>query len=85
MKTEIYNNRENDSTAWITVTRDENCLTLEYRTQWQGGHDVTIVYDLKDEVKLIEALNHPLFSIDCITEAGWGPEPIKTTIHEEVI
>lgn len=84
MKTEIYNNRENGSTAWITVARGNKYLTLKYRTMWQGSHDITIKYDLADEAELLETINHPHFSIDCITEAGWGPKPIKTTIHEAV-
>lgn len=82
MSTIIFSNRDNDSREWITASEGRKFITLKFQSCYTGRHDVTIVYDIADKQTLIETLNNPMCNIDALTEFGWGPKPIKTTVHE---
>lgn len=81
MKNEIFNNRENGSWSWITVSKGRKYITLKYSTSVQGDRDVTIIYPLELEQEILDCLKSvPAYGIlELIECIGNAPVPVKIT------
>ncbi len=78
----IYNDCENNSTEWTIVKKGVKFLTLEYKTTWEGNHDVTMKFAIADERELLSALN--AHGGRAIVEGYTGPCALSTVKHDAV-
>lgn len=78
----IYNDRESNATEWTIVKKGIKYLTFEYKTTWEGKHDVTKKFAIADERELLSALN--AHGGRAIVEGYTGPRALSTVKHEAV-